>query len=59
MNDKSKNEGETEPVCAPLIRLEAAIQVGSDSSSTTNGTNAIDSDQTEPCGFAPIIRLQA
>jgi hypothetical protein len=59
MNDNSKNEGETEPVCAPLIRLQATMQRGPDRPSTIEHTDSTDCDQTEPCDFAPIIRLQA
>jgi hypothetical protein len=58
MNDDFLGKDETEPVCAPLIRLEATVR-SDNGAPATNGLGATDFDQTEPCAFAPIIRLQA
>ena len=55
MSDKPKDHDQTEPVCAPLIRLEATVV--SEVGTSANGT-VEDRDQTEPCAFAPVVHLQ-
>ena len=58
MHDDFLGKDETEPVGALLIRLEATVRSGN-GTPATNGHGDTDFDQTEPCAFAPIIRLQA
>lgn len=57
MNDNSEDKDETEAVCGPMIRLVATVQTenGTEVNAATYGKL----DQTEPCAFAPMIRVQA
>ncbi len=55
MNDEGNDKDETEPVSAPLVRFESA----DGGTSPTNGIGATSLDQTEPCGFVPMIRFRS
>jgi hypothetical protein len=56
MKDNEHSKDQTEPVCAPMVRLEATVQ-HVPGKPQANGAAGADYDQTEPCGFAPLIVL--
>ena len=58
MNDKENSRDQTDAVCAPIIRFGATLE-GISEHGLTNGIGKANFDQTEPCAFVPIIRLQA
>ena len=56
MSDQNGDRDGTEPVCAPLIRIETTMHAVSDS---PNGTQYIEHGETEPCAMNPLISIEA
>ena len=56
--ENAKNVDQTEPVCAPMIRLSATV-LADGASTLTNGEAEAEHDETEPCTLAPLVKIAA